>query len=88
VFGLYKGLACMVSGFLVGRGGRGACSVIVTEKFRGFYGRRLCVWRSIVDLLERVSNRKLDRNLFGLNHISGDLRFGRLQLYGLQHSRK
>lgn len=38
VFDLYRGLACIVSGFLVGRGEEGACSVIVTNSSGGFMG--------------------------------------------------
>jgi len=46
--------------------GRGRMFCHCYEEFWGFYGRRLCIWRYIMDLLEPVSNKKLDRTLFWL----------------------
>jgi len=88
VFGLYKGLACMVSGFLVGRGGGGACSVIVTESSGGFNGRRLCVWRSLVDLLERVPEKPWIEIFWVESHLWRLAVWKASALCGLQHLRK
>jgi len=88
VFGLYKGVACMVSGFSGWERGKRRMFCHWYGEFWGFYGRRLCVWRSLVDLLERVPEKPWIEIFWVESHLWRLAVWKASALCGLQHLRK